>query len=291
MRSFQLRPYFPILLYQLTVTLLWPSECFIFRNHDLWTPTALRQASSFSLGGSSDNADKDSTAEDNANLDWLRDAMNMPSPMEPDGLVMVKAQPGVAGFAVDPDRGFVVVLVGDEASNNDDRATYAVISPKDKQRVRSPEALTLVQLAGGLDLGTPVLPPDILAKLVADEMNGEEVSSPAMVRDLRDKVKLRRVDVVAHDGIAEDETNLDDDEPTSSTAATPITLSSSSPKRDAVIEEQSAKVTASVIRLPGLEDCTAEQVEQAMQARGSHRPLPPLRPSRRAGHGLQQIPV
>ncbi|CAB9505029.1 expressed unknown protein [Seminavis robusta] len=192
------------------------------------------------------SSSNESSDEQPSDLSWLRDAMD--TPMEPDGLVLVESQPGISGFAVDPQRGFVVVLVGGR-----DRATYAVVSPKDKQRVRSPEALCLVQLAGGMDLGTAVLPPDILAKLVAEEIEGSSV------RELRPQITLKRVDVVAFTGKGQRE-----EEPTA-------TQSTNNPQRDAAIQEQASKVTAAVQKLPGLEECTQDQVVDALQRHANEK--------------------
>jgi len=196
----------------------------------------------------SDNGSSDSSSSDPSDLSWLRKAMDSSEVLEPDGLVLVDSKPGISGFAVDPGRGFVAVMVGG------DRAIYTVVSPRDKTDVRSAEALTLVQLSGGLDLGTPILPPDILARLVADEME------TADVREMRPKVKLLRVDVVPspyYGSFAEEDTK-----DTSSVTATP----QSTPERDANIESQAAKVLEAVNKLPGLNgEASLEQVEVGLR--------------------------
>ena len=183
-----------------------------------------------------------------SDLSWLRKAMDSTSSPEPDGLVLVEAEPGISGFAVDPELGFVVVLVGGRS----DRATYAVVSPKDKRQVRSAEALCLVQLAGGLDLGTPILPPDILARLVAEETGGQ-------ARALRPHVKLLRIDVVANEDESKEKERL---ERVISKVRNPA---KSSAERDSAIETQAPKVFAAVRKLPGLLDCNQEQVIAAMK--------------------------
>jgi hypothetical protein len=218
-------------------------------------------------GSTSDNNDNDNDnnakkkkTTTSSDLSWLRNAIDTPSPLEPDGVVFVESKQGISGFAVDPQRGFVVVLVG-----NKDRATYAVISPKDKKQVRSAEALCLVQLAGGLDLGTPVLPPETLAKLVAEEMDMDDPAAAA--RELRQQVKLRRVDVVAYQGQGQDGNNKKEFEPTVGGASLTATTrpTSSSPERNAAIQEQVVKLTAAVKKLPQLEECTKEQIQVALQ--------------------------
>lgn len=167
--------------------------------------------------------------------------MNSPSSPGPDGLMVVESKQGISGFAVDPHLGFVVVLVGG------DRATYAIVSSKDKTHVRSPEALCLVQLAGGLDLGTPVLSPDILAKLVAEERGGN-------ARELRSQVKLLRLDVVANEYEAEEKERLKDQ----------LKPGNSCPERDFNIQKEAPKVFAAVNKLSGLIDCSQKQVIEAM---------------------------
>lgn len=203
-------------------------------------------------GGDNDGSTRGEgdTAKTATDLSWLRQAMDIPSPLEPDGVVFVESKKGIAGFAVDPQRGFVVVLVG-----KNDRATYAVVSPKDKKQVRSAEALCLVQLAGGLDLGTPVLPPETLAKLVAQKVM--EMDDAATVRELRQQVTLRRVDVVPYQGRDNEKKEFEEAEASKGPPSTP--------ERNAAIQEQVGKLTAAVKKLPQLEECTNEQVLAALQ--------------------------
>lgn len=192
------------------------------------------------------SGDADSGEKVPSDLSWLRNAMDSSSAPEPDGLVVVKSDPGISGFAVDPKKGFVVVMVGG------DRATYAVVSSKDKRQVRSAEALCLVQLAGGLDLGTPILPPDILARLVAEETGRS-------ARELRPKIGLRRVEVVAvlNKGEGQTEQNGPKEAPQ---------VPRSTPERDAILESQAPKLLGAVNKLPGLMgECDVEQVVDALR--------------------------
>jgi hypothetical protein len=207
-------------------------------------PAITRQVTAIQAAKDADNDINDNHKK--SDLSWLREAMDIPSPLEPDGLVLREAKQGISGFAVDPLRGFVVVLVGG------DRATDAVVSPQDKQQVRSAEALCLVQLAGGLDLGTPVLPPDLLARIVAEELDGD-----IDARELRRKVKLRRVNVIA---------NQEEDTQKRESVVVPPPPQDSTPGREAAIQEQAPKVMAAVKKLPGLGDCTLEQVVEGMKA-------------------------
>jgi hypothetical protein len=186
-------------------------------------------------------SDKEGAGDGVSDLSWLREAMASSDAIDPDGVVFVDSKPGISGFAVDNKLGFVVVMVGG------DRATYAVVSPKDKKQVRSAEALCLVQLAGGLDLGTPVLPPDILARLVADE-TGQSA------RELRQQVKLKRVDVLANEM-----EKVEEEKP-----ETPPAIEMTE-ERQANIEVQAPKVFAAINKLSGLTDATLEQVVEAMK--------------------------
>jgi len=191
------------------------------------------------------NPSPSSSSRNPSDLSWLRNAMDSSEAlMEPDGLVVVETNPGISGFAVDPDRGFVVILVG-----GGDRATYAVVSPRDTTSVRSAEALTLVQLSGGLDLGTPILPPDMLARLVAVEME------TANVRELRSQVKLLRADVTPNP-----------DPPTEEKNKASAPPQSSAPERNASIKVQAPKVLEAVNELPGLNgEATLALVEEGLR--------------------------
>ena len=197
--------------------------------------------------GDEDNSSSDGegkTSKNPSDLTWIRNAMESSGAPEPDGLVLVESDPGISGFAVDPQRGFVVVMVGG------DRATYAVVSPKDKNEVRSAEALCLVQLAGGMDLGTPILPPDSLAKLVAEDMEDPSFS----VVKLRPRVNLVRVDVTVNDEVPKTGT------------PSPAVVPQSTPERDASIVSQAPNVLVAVNKLPGLNgEATLEQVEEGLQ--------------------------
>jgi hypothetical protein len=153
---------------------------------------------------------------------------------------------GIAGFSVDPQLGFCVVL----ASDSGDRFTYTVVSPIDKARVSSPEALTLVQLAGGLDLGTAILPPDTLARLTAEEMDGT-------IQDLRPRISLLGVDCLPNMDAPRSYTKQQSGD-------NKIDVPNS-PERDQAIQSNAPKVLAAVRNLPGLTDATKEDVKEAMQ--------------------------
>jgi hypothetical protein len=169
-------------------------------------------------------------------------------------------QSGISGFAVDEELGFVCVLSPDDAeeddtiSANNEKFVYAVVSPTDKNKLSSAEGLCLVQLAGGLDLGAAVFPPETLARLVAAELDEEEIN----VEELRSKVNLLGVTVLKNDRYApKKDTNEKDEMGGGETE--------SSPERDAKIEEASPGMLPAVRNLPGLAEITLEQIVAAMK--------------------------
>eukprot|EP00977_Amphora_coffeiformis_P006542 scaffold1404_cov166-Amphora_coffeaeformis.AAC.9 len=213
-------------------------------------------------GATSTNEEEDeiSRAMNPSNLSWLHEAMGNTLIPEPDGLVLPDiTTPGISGFAVDHKRGFVVILTCTTTTTttaNTDRATYAIVSPRDKTTVKSPEALTLVQLSGGLDLGTSVLPPDCLITLVAQEM--QRTSDDTNTRTLLpSQVQLQRVKVIPNPDYQDSDTK--DTAPTSATV-------SSTPARNASIQSQAPQVWKAVNKLHGIQgEATMEQVEKALQ--------------------------
>eukprot|EP00550_Attheya_septentrionalis_P003914 CAMPEP_0198286622 /NCGR_PEP_ID=MMETSP1449-20131203/5663_1 /TAXON_ID=420275 /ORGANISM="Attheya septentrionalis, Strain CCMP2084" /LENGTH=446 /DNA_ID=CAMNT_0043984407 /DNA_START=119 /DNA_END=1459 /DNA_ORIENTATION=+ len=67
----------------------------------------------------------------------------------------------VRGVSVTPEQGFVVVLGGG-------RSTMVVpVTTRDTMQVKSPEALTILQLIGNIDMAGVLLPPQLLQSLVA----------------------------------------------------------------------------------------------------------------------------
>lgn len=186
-------------------------------------------------------------SDDSSNTSWLKDAMGNNNPDKPMLQIVSAVSPGISGFAVDPELGFVAVL-GEEKGVGQ-RATYAVIAPSDTERVSAPEALCLVQLAGGMDLGVTVFPPDLLAQLVADEIDG-------CTEDLRPRISLAGVEAVPNEDWIDNNSDKTND---SNVAENP-----SSPERNAKINEAAQKSLASVKRLPGLGECSLDEVIVAM---------------------------
>ena len=119
----------------------------------------------------------------------------------------------IAGASVSPD-GFVVMLsyVASGRFFEQDKMIPVVISPEDTEVVKSPEALTFLQLLQGIDMATPILPPDALEKEygeegielaevhvyppAADHLHSARASSadhfPSSVLELSEDQKVRR---------------------------------------------------------------------------------------------------
>jgi hypothetical protein len=227
---------------------------------------------------------------DNDDLSWMKNAMNLPvDPKDASPTNSPKSKPlqsGIAGFAVDPKLGFVCVLAPDDNDNdnsdqgngngnsNGNQFTYVTVSPTDA--VSSPEALCLIQLSGGLDLGAAVFPPETLAKVVANELmlhqeddeedvdnDGDDekddvnVVEEINVEELRSKVTLLGVTALPNERYAPP--------PTPTFFEDEIIKVESTPERDTQIEQSSPKVLPAILNLPGLTMVTEEEVSQAMQ--------------------------
>jgi hypothetical protein len=94
---------------------------------------------------------------------------------EPAAVVRRRTQ--IAGVSVSPGKpataarpavggGFHVILQVESDRYLPIRVTSNTLSPQDQFAVTSPEALTLLQLLGNIDLAGAILPPDVLSKLV-----------------------------------------------------------------------------------------------------------------------------
>ena len=191
---------------------------------------------------------------------WLDDAMEgIPSEeSDPESYKKkVNIQPGIAGFSVDPELGFVSIL-----ATNDDNPHWipAVISPVDKDRPKSAEALTCVQLAGGLDLGTPILPPNTLTKLVADHKSEEEdmgANSSNDAPSASTRLSLTKVTALPNPDANNDKKISIEEEMKEVVATTP--------ERDQAILDAIPKLEKAVKTLPGLEKSTTEDVTKAVK--------------------------
>ncbi|VEU41252.1 unnamed protein product [Pseudo-nitzschia multistriata] len=195
---------------------------------------------------------------------WLDDAMDgIPSGDfdEESYRNRIDLRGGIAGFSVDPELGFVCILVaGGEDSNQQHNKHWmpVVVSPVDTDRPKSAEALTCVQLAGGLDLGTAILPPDSLARLVA-EHDAEEQSGEGTARDKGAPKRLSLTKITAAPNPdASENAKAGIEEEAQELVAT-------SPEREKAISDALPKVETAVKTLPGLQETTTESVREAMQ--------------------------
>mmetsp|Transcript_5155 Transcript_5155/g.15005 ORF Transcript_5155/g.15005 Transcript_5155/m.15005 type:complete len:400 (-) Transcript_5155:388-1587(-) len=179
----------------------------------------------------------------------------------------IELQPGIAGFSIDSHLGFVCILVADNGTGSkgsgcqDGSTQYwipVVISPVDTDRPKSVEALTCVQLAGGLDLGTAVLPPDSLAKMVAEHSAEAEDTDNGVVEDkglLPTRLSLTKIVVMPN---PESDAKVAIEEEMKEIVAT-------TPEREQSILDSLPKVEKAVKTLPGLQKTETDSVLEAMQ--------------------------
>jgi len=185
--------------------------------------------------------------QEESTLDVIQKSMGGVSSVSPiNDLIIRPTRRGLSGFSTDVELGFVAVL-----TSGDKKSTHVVVSPVDKTEVRSPEALCMVQLAGGMDLGTGVLPPDLLAQLVADDLELE-------CDEIRLQLRLLQVHAVPNDQTQR-----------VVQAVTTQPVVASSPERDAKLAEDVVKFLSSVKNLPGLSGCTQDQVLEALKLHAS----------------------
>mmetsp|Transcript_42151 Transcript_42151/g.61815 ORF Transcript_42151/g.61815 Transcript_42151/m.61815 type:complete len:376 (-) Transcript_42151:128-1255(-) len=200
------------------------------------------------------------------NTDWIKNAMgNTDDPEEEEKKENIMLQPGISGFAVDPSRGFVVVISGDEVGSSEQkkqRATYAVITTEDTERVSSAEALCLVQLAGRIDVGAAVFPPDSLAKLAAEEFDGT-------IDEWRPRISLVGVEAVSTTAPSsssnENDKQSSESDADNSDGTGNAAMKASSPDRDEKIISGAPKLVEAVTKLPGLGKVTLDSVIDAMR--------------------------
>jgi len=194
---------------------------------------------------------------------WIRDAMSDDGDDDSDtpGSNERKIDPGLAGFAVDPELGFVAIVAADNdgEANDDNRQEhlqwfYSVVSPQDKTQLMAAESLTLVQLAGDIDVGAAVLPPEALLRIVREEVLDEEDEDEEVDESEIVKATLAYAEAVprvmigtkAIDGAAGDQN------------------AESSPERDARISQDAPKLFGTLRKLPGLAEATEQSVQSAM---------------------------
>jgi len=153
-------------------------------------------------------------------------------------------------------------------------AVPVVVSTSDKDRLTSPEAMTLVQLAGGLDLGTAVLPPDAMMQLVANELEDsdggtDDAVASSVAGDLKASLRQSRISLSKVQAIRNSQ--LSQEESSTTGHNTPANLEPTGTRNPAVQESFVDKVHASIKGLPGLQDATREQVEDAIHFHADER--------------------
>uniref|UniRef100_A0A7S3VDP9 Uncharacterized protein n=1 Tax=Chaetoceros debilis TaxID=122233 RepID=A0A7S3VDP9_9STRA len=222
---------------------------------------AFRSTYRFALANSNDEETDDSNISEvdekrgDGDISWIRESMDI-SNEDLDGSsesAVTPLEPGLAGFAVDQDLGFVCIL----ARGDGKKITYSIISPKDVDKISSVEALCLVQLTGGLDLGAAVFPPETLARLVSEVENDD--ANPENIEELRSRLTLLAVTAQKNKYYSPKDTssNNGDEE------VNPKPLSSD--ERDFAIAQIAPKVFSAVKNLPGVGGVTTDQVIAALQ--------------------------
>ena len=188
-------------------------------------------------------------------------------------------EPGLAGFAIDPELGFVAIVAADahdaddgDSINDADSSTiggdqqeglqwfYSVVSPQDKTQLMTAESLTLVQLAGDIDVGAAVLPPEALIRIVREEVLDEEDEDENVDESEIVKATLAYAEAVPR--VMTGTKSMD------STVAEDRNVVSS-PEREARISQDSPKLFSTIRKLPGLAEATEQSVKDAMLMHGS----------------------
>jgi hypothetical protein len=214
---------------------------FVVGRHEFLERSLLCSRAADEQGNTSEDSTRNENVEiEESTLDVIRRCMGESS-LEPDGLIIQSIKEGISGFSVDPKLGFVAILTRNQ------RCTSCVLSPGDTLELRSPEALCMIQLAGGMDLGTAIFPPNVLEQLVADEL---EVPK----EELRSRLELLEVHAIPNP-----DAKLTDHASLESTSAPPST-----PERDAKILEMISKFQAAVKNLPGVL-CSDDEVLKALK--------------------------
>jgi hypothetical protein len=157
-------------------------------------------------------------------------------------------QPGLSGFSIHEDLGFVAIFTDSDGT----RSTYAAISPLDKYQVQSSEAFCLIQLAGGMDLGTSIFPPHYLEQFVAEELESEissvfETIRPLSIRAIPNRYALTQVSVKYN------------------TTILPNQVEESSSEQNEKLENTVTQFLISTKNLPGISHCTRDEVLRAIK--------------------------
>jgi hypothetical protein len=264
-------------------------------SYDSTSPTST-SALSYSNGKENDtNDNSDDSAE--SDLAWFRKMkMSQEEFFAKESEFSLPLDSGIAGFAIDQELGFVCVLVDEydedeeaeiyeddydeigksqhnkkmheRSSTKNRKFTYAVVSPTDTKKLSSAEALCLIQLAGDLDLGSAVFPPETFARLVATELENDDGDDDdddykeINVEELRSKITLVGVKALKNEKYSPKEMAVDHKNEAGNKGEKSM---QSSPERNAKIEEGSPKMLPAIQSLPGLAEVTTEEIISAMQ--------------------------
>lgn len=191
---------------------------------------------------------------------------------------------GLSGFSVDPKLGFCAILTQSLPPSSKDqsrqqRCFHTVVCPSDKERLQSAEALTMVQLAGGLDLGTAIVPPDSLAQIVARQLerdnqekqkkDGKDADTSSISsEELRQRINLLRIEALPNslgstDGGKDQATTANDEGDASFSSKDDA--SQKQEERNKSIKDSLPRILTAVKSLPGLAGITTDQLENVVQ--------------------------
>ncbi|KAL3932477.1 MAG: hypothetical protein SGBAC_010833 [Bacillariaceae sp.] len=221
---------------------------------------------------------------------WLEDAMGNDSDNDENTAdapttraTIPKLTTGLSGFCLDAKLGFVAILSSfapvEEKEEISKFVAVTVVPPKASDmtnvdimgnpRLTSPQALTLVQLAGGLDLGTPILPPDALWQLIFRE--GIDTTDEEEEDDIEDdNSSSPLVTLLGLDVLPNEDYSAERNEKSASQLLVPTKAAGwdeswmHDDERTENIQDRAAQVLVAVKGLPGLQVVTEEQVADAM---------------------------
>lgn len=195
--------------------------------------------------------------------------------------IIPKLTTGLSGFCLDAKLGFVAILSSFDKEEISRFVAVTVVPPKASDmtnvdimgnpRLTSPQALTLVQLAGGLDLGTPILPPDALWQLIVREgidTNADDEEEEEDIED--DSASSPLVTLLGIDVLPNEDYSAEQNEKSASQLLVPTKATEwddswmQDDARTENIQDRAAQVLVAVKGLPGLQAVTEEQVADAM---------------------------
>jgi hypothetical protein len=162
---------------------------------------------------------------------------------------------GLSGFCLDDKLGFVAILSAEDKF----LATTVSLRDRGRDRLVSPEALTMVQLAGGMDLGMAVLPPDALMQMVLSEITeSDDDEGAAFDKNSLPLVSLTGVRAMPNEHYGSDR------ETKANAAPAPNADLMNSEARNKAIQQGLPQVSKAIQSLAGLQQVADEQVQAAM---------------------------